>query len=296
MTTTVEVPKAEVVLSNSCMLVHLSISQWLGKRQDNRASEAGSAAFGAGKKAGIYSKHLVPPKALSSIVKAATALRAEHYRLTLPWLDGGARILSNRAFFPYQEALQKYRNDFEIAVSNFAQAYPRYIDEAQGVLGQLFDVMEYPRDILSKFSISCQILPLPESKDFRVEGLNGHLEEIRSSIQNAQEGIQEVARKEIATRVEACLGRIVERLRSYAVTEEGKIQNHFKDSLILNARELVELFPLLNVTADSALEALAAEIDAMAQVEPQSLRDDASVRASTADAAEEILRKMSAFL
>lgn len=284
-------------LSTSCMLVYLTISQWMGKRADKKGSDAAAQAFGAdSRKAGVYSKHLVPPSALEGINKAANAMRQAHYLYTLPWLDGGCRILSNKGFFKYQEEIQKERENFERAVEKFIEDYPTYVQTAQQHLGGMFDPRDYPRDIKERFGVRRGVLPMPSSEDFRVKGLEEKIGEIKESIQNASQSAQEAARADIKERVEGVVGRIVERLKSYQKDPtSGSVTNPFRDSLITNARELVEILPMLNVGDDPKVEALTKELDLLSDVDPSDLREDQALRDLTAAKAAEIMKKMESY-
>jgi hypothetical protein len=70
----------------------------------------------------------------------------------------------------------------------------------------------------------------------------------------------------------------------------------FRDSLIGNVRELVDLLPALNLTGDPALTSAVSEVkNKLADLDPQALRDHEVDRAAAALAADEIARKMAGY-
>ena len=85
-----------------------------------------------------------------------------------------------------------------------------------------------------------------------------------------------------------CVSRINERL-SVPADSKGGI---FRDSLIGNARELCDVLTRLNISGDATLETLRKQTDALATVQPDTLRSDAVTRIQTANDAQSILNTM----
>ena len=106
-------------LSEKAMLVTLSISQWTARKKDKRATSEIHARYSADDKSGQYNKALIAKDRLEQIQKTATAAREEHYKLTLPWLDTGARILPSAMFDKYSQTMRDHRTKFDQAVRDF---------------------------------------------------------------------------------------------------------------------------------------------------------------------------------
>ena len=167
-------------LSARAVLVSLNIRTWSGCRQDKTIVQAASDKTSASKSALRGSKYIVPPSDLKPINTIASYLRTEHYRLTLPWIEEGWRML-------------------EVA------AFPR------------------------------------------------HRKLVKDS------------------------------------------ESAFRDSLIENVRELVDVLPLLNITDDPAVNAVLAGLDSIGRVDPSDLRKDAALREQLAREAETLTSAMEAF-
>jgi len=91
---------------------------------------------------------------------------------------------------------------------------------------------------------------------------------------------------------------IMKRLREYKPAQgEGRADNIFKDSLVYNIKELAELLPGLNITGDVRIDKLQEQLlEQLVSNPPEILRADDKVRASTANKAEEILKKVKSFM
>jgi hypothetical protein len=89
---------------------------------------------------------------------------------------------------------------------------------------------------------------------------------------------------------------MADRLRKYVVTENG-VQNAFRDSLVGNVRELVDLLPALNITGDPVLTDITKRMrESLTVYDGDTLRASAAARIETAKAADDILATVSAFM
>ena len=87
---------------------------------------------------------------------------------------------------------------------------------------------------------------------------------------------------------------MAERLSAYKATEQG-IERPFRDSIVTNLVELVDVMPRLNVTGDPELNRLADQVRSSLLVDPAELRKSESVRTETAMKAARIAQQMSAY-
>ncbi len=298
-------------LSRTAMLVTLRVSTWSGLRQDKRITRAAADDTGAERSSLTGGKHMVPKALLDDVTSAAGAVRAEHYALTLPWEDGGARILKGAAFFDYQQRVGAKVAAFDAAADAFARAYPMWqcpdvprceaIIAAKGMglcpnhqrLSTLYDPRMMPDRIRDRFSASYVCLPFPDASDFRVDGVTAAAEaEIRAQLAALPATVEATAQAEIADRIRTVAQTMVDRLRGYTGGKAGA----FRDSLVTNVRDLVDVLPALNLTNDPRVDDLRADLATLSRVEPEDLRKDAALRDATATDAQAVLDKMGAFL
>lgn len=265
------------------MLVELRVSQWTGRKIDRRATEQVAQMNGIDVRVGTYYKSLLDGKELEPIKQLVGAARTYHYKMTLPWSDSGPRILSSAAYFEYMAEMQTYRSRFEQLYQDFEKRYALARAEAQRTLGPLFSEGDYPTlaSLAHKFGFELNVLPLPVADDFRVDLGTEEVERLKQQIADATKASTAGAVLDMAQRVEQVVTAFIERL--------GKEENVFRDSLVENARALVEVLPKLNFAGDERIDALTAKVqDTLCQYEPQTLRDSPATRKATWGAAKEI--------
>lgn len=286
-------------LSSRAMLAGLHVTQWTARKMDKGATANLHASTGAAHDAGRYNKALIAGSALAEIQKAATAARDLHYTRTLPWLDSGARILPAEGYATYSAEMRTLRIEFEAAVERFCANYEAHRDAAAARLGSMFDATEYPplTDIRRRFSFGIRILPMPAATDFRVELANGQADLIRAEIEeSAREALRE-AMADAWTRISTVVGTMAEKLRAYKpATPLTKAEGIFRDSLVSNVAELVELLPAFNLTGDARLAEVIERMRDLCAVPATTLREDEAARSETADMAAAILADVSAYL
>ncbi|HEV2498088.1 MAG TPA: hypothetical protein VGY31_00730 [Terriglobia bacterium] len=257
---------SEHSLSSRVMLSLLSTSVWSARRYDEEASEEIAQRHGAQADAGRYNKVLLPKAALSEIQKIVSEARQEHYFMTLPWDDNGYRVLPAAAYMEHTEKMRALSNRFTPAVETFVS---QLVEEAKVRLGGLFRGADYPapEDLRSKFSFETKVTPLPDANDFRVSLGEEEKDRLKRQITAAVEASLQVASRELWQRLYEAVSHMAERLQAYRVTEEG-VEHPFRDSVVTNLMKLVDILPKLNVTADTELERLAAEVRASLLVDP----------------------------
>ena len=85
------------------------------------------------------------------------------------------------------------------------------------------------------------------------------------------------------------LSRMSERL-DYQDNENKKI---FRDTLVSNVTDMVELLHVCNVTGDSQMSALANQLDeTLRGVTPDALREDAYLRAETKRTVDQVIKSL----
>jgi hypothetical protein len=288
-----------MTLADRAVLVNLSISQWSAAKSDKKVNREVSQNHGSDVSMGNYRKCLVAREAIKKVTEISGAVRQEHYRLTLPWRDSGDRILSSQGYFDYAKILREKQTDWEIAVSAFCDSYPQYVEDARAKLNGLFDPSDYPSlaEIRGKFSFKFEVLPLPVADDFRVNLGAAEVTRLRSQIQADSDAALRRAMSDVWSRMRTVIAAMSDRLKVYAVRKDGSVEHPFRDSVVTNITDLLEIIPSLNLTGDSNVEQFAAAMrDELTRYSPEQLRNAEYARTDTAARADEILAKMSAFI
>jgi hypothetical protein len=285
-------------IGNRAMLAALTVHRWTPNVVDRKASDEVADNHNSDTNMGRYTKQLIDHKALGQLTSLMNELRKEHQYRTLPWIDGGVRLLSNAGYFKYTEKIRELRDQYDAATLVFLNAYKGHIVEAKKRLGTLFNEAEYPTvaQLKHRFGVELRISPVPNQADFRVDLGDEETARVKRDMQEWAQQAIDAAMKDVWNRLHDVLQRASEKLKAFTRTEEG-VQNTFRDSLINNIRDLCSILPSLNITGAPELEQFGAMIMAqVADYPAEQLRDDDALRASVAAKADDILAKMQGYL
>lgn len=276
------------MIGSNAMLIDLNISVWTGRKMDKKVSEEVDASKGTKARAGNYHKKLMAgSNKLENIQKIVTAVRSWNYQQTLPWSDGGSRLLPMKNFFNYKETLNNYENQFNQAVDEFITEYPQLVSGSAFTLGDLFDRGEYPTadSLKDKFRFKFVFSPVPDAGDFRIDVEDSAKAELEEQYKSYYEQKLADAMADAWTRLHETLTHISERLD---YTDENK--KKFWDSTITNATELCSLLSNLNVTNDPKLEDARQKLEkALVGIEPSDVRESEAIRSSVKSKVDNIL-------
>jgi hypothetical protein len=283
------------ILATKAVLASLNVGGWSARRFDRKVTDETNKAHGAKEDAGRYNKMLIDKVHLDPLTKIAGAARISLYGMTQPWMDEGPRILPSALVVKYSEVMRKAKQDYEQAIEKFALGYPAMIEQAKRNLNGMFDLADYPDAsvIRSKFTFDHKLLPIPDADDFRVSVSRQYLDQMREDVEERLNAALNAAMLDTKQRIITAVGNMVERLNAYT----GKREGSFKDSLVGNIRELVEVLPSFNITADPELAKIIKRMEtALCAEEPDTLRSKPRVRKSVAAEAEAILQQVSQFM
>ena len=276
------------MIGSNAMLVDLNISVWTGRKMDKKVSEEVDASKGTKARAGNYHKKLLAGSdKLEKVQKIVSAIRTWNYQNTLPWLDGGSRLLPMANFFDYKQTLNNFENQFTQAVDEFLVEYPQLVSSSAFTLGALFDRNEYPdvEELRNKFRFKYVFTPVPDAGDFRVDVEAEAKRELEEQYKSYYENKLNDAMQDAWDRLHEVLTHISERLD---YSDENK--KKFWDSTITNAQELCELLTKLNVTNDPKLEQARQQLErALHGVEPADVRESEGIRKNVKSKVDEIL-------
>jgi hypothetical protein len=279
-------------IHSRAMLVSLRLSAWTARKYDKKITQETNSAHGAVADAGRYNKMLLPGdcasyKALNQLIGNT---RTEHYQNTLAWSDEGWRLLPTANYQEYSGFTRKRKAEFTTLLDEFLQEYPTLRDSAKIRLNGMYKEEDYPTisQIRNKFGFYLDFSPLPAQGDFRVDLPSEDIRRIESAMQDRVALATSDAMKDAWQRLQDCVKHIHDRMSTPDAI--------FRDSLIYNARELCDVLGRLNVTGDTQLEAFRAEVEeSLAANDPDTLRENDSLREDTAVLADDILTRMSAF-
>jgi hypothetical protein len=268
------------------MLVDLNISVWTGRKMDRKVSDEIDASKHTKSRAGNYHKKLLAgTQKLEELQKLVSAMRIWHYEQTLPWSDGGSRLLPMKNFLDYKATLGDYENQFRDAVQAFLVEYPTLVTAAAFQLGDLFDSEEYPdvSKLDDKFRMRYVFMPVPEAGDFRIDVNEASKAELQAQYKEFYDNKLGEAMQDAWDRLHDCLTKMSSKLA-------GDEKQIFRDTLVTNAVDMCELLTKLNVTNDTKLETARKKLEsALVGVTAVELRKHDDMRVDVKSRVDEIL-------
>lgn len=273
-------------LKDKVIGVVLGISQWTARKHDKKVTQKVEKLYAA-HDAGRYNKMLIEPDSLKNIQKIAGEARTFHYANTLPWGDSGERILPAKNLFTYTQEMAKLKLEFERELREFAKIYPSLIENAKSRLNSMFNESEYPpiSEIKNKFSFKTTMMPIGDVSDIRLEVGEDELAELKESVQNTLNERIKASTEDMMRRAQENIAHMVEKLTEKK--KKGK-EAIFRDSLVDNIKDLIELFPRLNFTNDQKITKLCEDMKGLL-VDPYNLRSDKKAKKAVVEKAEKIM-------
>jgi len=201
-------------------------------------------------------------------------------------------------FMTYKQNLTTLETNYQALVDKFIIAYPNLVSAAAFQLGDLFDRTEYPEadTIAKKFKFSVNYLPVPMAGDFRIDIGEEAKAELMANCEKAYTDRLNNAMKDAWDRLHDCLMRMSERLTVDVIDEEDGSKSYksriFRDSLVENAVELVDLLKHFNLTGDSNMELARRELaTAIMNHDADDLRENHIARVAVKQKIDDILSK-----
>lgn len=285
-------------LATRALLAHLTRSQWNQYAFDKTATEEVTQSHNADSKAGRFNKKLLEGSPnLKAVQRAFSEVYTHHMVHTLPWVDQGPRLLPSKAYFEYVADHNDLVSKALAAVDKFIDQ-PAYFNDIQNDslrLGALFDADLYPSPgrMRELFGVTLRFLPVPDERDFRVDLPDAAMDALRKTTQDAVAQSVTNATKDLYARLYAPLKAMRDKL-AIPIGAEGAT---FRDSLVGNVQEAIELLPNLNIMGDPNLELLLREVERdLGECTPTALRCLSGVREDARAKADAIMEQMGAYM
>ena len=281
----------DISISTSAMLVEVNISKWTGRKFDKSASEyvetANKAHVGM---ANVHKKLLGDCPQLSAIHKHVGNSYNIHRSSTLPWSDSGLRLVPTVHYFKYNQQMTELRNHFFQLCDDFYGVYDFAIQEAKVTLGDLFQADNYPSidTIKSKFAWRMSYTEVPQG-DFRVDIGNEGLRQVKEQFKQFSDTQLKRAMGDAWQRTHDVLSRMSDRL-DYSGSEDKKV---FRDTIVTNVTDLVDLLDGFNLTNDPAMKTMQKKLEKTFRgITPDALREDDILRLDTKKAVDEAIKAL----
>lgn len=279
-------------ISSSAMLCDVSITSWTARKLDRSVTEEVNTSKKASAQASRVNKNLLPGvKQLQKIQQYASATRNWVYTQTLPWSDGGARLIPTASYFDFKKELDERREKFFDLVDEFLAVYPTLINAQQFELGSMFNRDEYPpaEEVAKRFSFDVVYSPVPESGDFRLDINSEAVKDLQEDYERQYNYRLEQAMLDVRSRLLRSLKHLSDRMTD----EDGK-RKKFQSTILDMLAETLTQVRQLNLTKDDILnECVTLTENTIDGLDVEDLRESDYMRKRVKDNVDSILEKLS---
>ena len=255
---------------------------WFGVRKTLTPEQKSQAAdtFGAEREFLSAGKKLLDTR--HPAFKAVTAVRGRMLSfwkgITLPYPEPGIRLIRQEDIGSFDLQITTLKAELDEAVERLDEHYGELRSAARDRLGRLFNPTDYPQSLRGLFAASWDfpsIEPPPYLQQLSPQLYQQECQRVQARFDEAVQLAEQAFTDELAKLV----SHLTERLSGQ---EDGK-PKVFRDSAVENLTEFFERFRHLNVRSNEQLDGLVAQAQRTIRgVEPQQLRDSASVRQQVA--------------
>lgn len=281
-------------LDRKAILIKVSIHHPRFTKKDKRASRDVAVYNKSDESMSRVVKHLISREAFKKVDKGLNKIMPFIYSKTLPWQDGGWRLLPVSLYEETEKGLRDLIEDANEHIDVFLNNYELHCKEASVSLGKLYNPAEYPKkeELRDKFKVDVFFAPLPNSQDLRIQIDGNAMNEIKNNVENHSNKALKEAMNDVRSRIEKVLQRLSDRLKADITTDErGKeIKPRLFNSMISSVQDLIQILPDLNLDNDTHIEDIRREMeDEFMNLDIDSLKEDQDLRDKTAEKADEIL-------
>lgn len=287
-------------LRDSAMLVNVTISVWSARKLDRQQTKKAVEEAGATADAGRFNKHLLASAdaSLREVHRKAKAIRNFVDDNSVPWDNGGNRLVTNDRALTLVGELKALQDDFAAAVDAFVEEYPVLRAQAVANLGDMGDDSDYPQPdtVRRKFGVEIEFQPIAQNfSDVRL-GLNA------TQVAAFQTHFEKTANKQMAKAVRSAWERLEENLQRYSKNldlrddDSGKMKI-FRDSMVDQLRDTVSLLRGLGFFGDDNMAKVVAQVEKdIAALDAGQLRSSPATSVGVKAQVDGILNKMRGFL
>jgi hypothetical protein len=255
---------------------------WLGMRKSLSTDQRQQAAsqFGAEQKFISAGKKLIDTghPAMKAVNQLKRQITDYWKSQSLPYPEAGIRLVRQSDLDQITEQMNAFRQQLAVAVHELEGCYDEIKEQAQERLGDLYCAADYPATIEGLFDVTWDF-PNVEPPDYlrrlQPELYEQECQRMRGRFDEAVQMAEQAFAEELA----GLVSHLGERL---AGNEDGK-PKVFRDSAVENLSEFFERFRRLNISSSQELDELVERAQGVISgVQPQSLRQDASLRQQVA--------------
>jgi len=275
----------------TALLSSLSFSGWGNSRQDKAAAARAADNEHAERSRVRLTGQLLPDELLRPIRLHETSWRSWwRDEATLPWTDTGLRIVTTAGLSHLESQERRLRDERQVLVERFLQAYPAAVAAAPAELGGLCQTRNYPplERVRGMFRVSTHKCPLSASDDWRLALPGAEMDRLREQYRSDYQEALQSAQREL-------VGRLLEPLQNMSglLSKPDLKAQSIRGPLVANLRSAAESVGRLLLTPDPVLTQVMHQMKVLADgTDPVELRDQPLLRQETARQASAIAQRL----
>ena len=235
-------------LFQKACLIQISSSIWMGSRmlEQGHMEKIGQSEWLKGR------KFLVNPELLSPIRTASHQARNTVQKHTLPFPITSLYLIPKESLSIVDQALEGFKERFWSRVNDFVDQYDLAREEAQTILGDLFNETDYPEDISTKFKFEWRFLTLDIPTKSKI--LTPQIyEREKEKFEAMMEETRQMATEALATELGEIVQNLTDRLNGNG---KGKSIN---SAMLNKMRDFFDAFETKNLFDDEKLNEVVAQ-------------------------------------
>lgn len=239
--------------------------------------------------AGVY---VLSQNKLNPVFRAYDALRTFVHSATIPWEDGGWRLLSARSYVKIYDAVTTLKAAYLAEVDKcILTPFDELKAEAKARLNGGYREEMFPTkdELKEKYYVDIRISALAATDDVRVKGLSStNISEIKKNMEAYYAHQLQEAQKAIVDALIEAVGLFCERLKN----EKAVLRKPSIDKL----KKLCKALPALNISNDIVINVLIGQVEKLvSNIDVDNIRKDVVARAEQAKVTSSILDELKKF-
>ena len=297
---TVPAVDGQDILSRKALLFHFSVSQWNYKKKDKRARDKTAADFGVSEKRIRTTKDIADPENFETIEALVNDFRTFIGKYTLPHQNRGTYILPAAFDGKLKEKIRHFSVAFDTETDVIIGKISEIIRQAEIDLNGLFNPADYPSEaeLRNKYRFSHTFDIFTDPSNIIVDIVQSEVDSMAADLAGRHGGMVSDCSADCWQRVFDVVKSLRDKMKEDArQTKGGEKAPIFRDTIISNIRDLVDILPGLNISGDVNLEKARQELEKeLTDIDPEDLRESKESRTEVAERADAILNNLAGFL
>lgn len=268
-------PAKRVRAAMAAVALHFT---WFGIRKSLSTEQKAQAADAFGAEGSFLSAGKKLVDTAHPAFKAVTSLKSQIVQfwrsMSVPFPDPGVRLIRRDEISLFDGKLSGFKQELDQAVEHLNDHFSELKSAARRRLGRLYSQSDYPDSLLGLFDVTWEYPNCEPPAYLRQLSPELFEEESRRVAARFEECVR-LAEAAFTEEFSKLVAHLTERLSG---NDDGKAKI-FRDSAVLNLVEFFGRFKHLNVRSSEQLDQLVEQAQRVVRgVQPQTLRDDASLR------------------